>query len=872
MLHQSGITLRPRVRGRLAGGVCTLALGVAALGPAHALAEESAKKDASTVSEVVVTAEYRETNLQKTPISISAVNSQMLEQRGITNVMDVANSVPNVSMRMGSSGSGMSNAAFIRGIGQSDFLFAYSPRIAFYIDGVYFSTVYGSTFDLLDIDRIEVLRGPQGVLSGRNATGGAIRIFSKKPTGDGSGYIEGTGGSLNRFDMKGVVDVPLVDDKLMARLSAMHTQHDGWVKLMNFACVNPGLAGLLPNKGTNTSDGCQVGTLGAENTWAVRGQLRWIVNDRIEDNLAGDYSNSNNTASPDVLIAPLQFDTLDRQAQYSLIPVGFPNNAPLPNGLTTWFGNIGGPDYHLPLSSTCLTGQLASGFAPPATDPRTFCPPSAALAAALYPGNPFVSYASFGNPGLSGSNPAGENLPAAYGNYLDKHSSFLDPNIYKLKQYGVSNTLDVEIAPNVHLNSITAFRGYSGTFGSSQSAIAVPIQEAYQGVSHHQFSEEAVLTGNLFDKRLDWTLGGFFLNAGERNTGRVDFEGFAFFGGPDVQDFLIDDPATLKNRSAFVDGNLHITNQLSVDAGVRFSHETKTYAFTRHYYFYQGLDDPTVLNVTLQGTTDKESKWTPRVAVKYDLTPDISAYASYSTGFTAGGINGRPFNTSTDIFPYGPEDVTAYEAGLKTEWFDHRLRLNGDVFYTDYTNIQVTELGSAANGHPATVFFTANGGQAHITGFEAEAEARPVPGLLINASLGYTHFKYAQIDTGVSLSLDSPQLLVPDWNAAIGVQYDIDIGRLGVLTPRIDANYRSTTYFSPTEPDSPLANQPGYTLVNARLTWRPRDPHWSVSGQITNLGNKLYYTQKFNGLTGFGTAYGTVGEPREFTVTLRRSF
>ena len=352
----------------------------------------------------------------------------------------------------------------------------------------------------------------------------------------------------------------------------------------------------------------------------------------------------------------------------------------------------------------------------------------------------------------------------------------------------------------------------------------------------------------------------------------MDFEGFAFFGGPDVQDFIIDDPATLKNRSAFVDGKLNVTDKLSVEGGVRYSHETKTYSFTRHYFFYQGLDDPTVLNVTLQGTNDSESKWTPRAIVQYQATPNILAYASYSTGFTAGGINGRPFNTATDIFPYGPEDVTSYEAGLKTELLGHRLRLNGDVFWTDYTNIQVTELGSAANGHPATVFFTANGGEARIKGFELEAELRPVSGLLINASLGYNKFKYTRIDPGVSLSLDSPQLLVPDWTSSIGAQYTMNLGPMGTLTPRLDASFQSRVSFSATEPNNPYASQPSYTLLNARLTWRPMDAMWSVSGAVSNLTDKLYYTQKVDGRTGFGTAYGTVGEPREFTITVRRSF
>jgi iron complex outermembrane receptor protein len=95
---------------------------------------------------------------------------------------------------------------------------------------------------------------------------------------------------------------------------------------------------------------------------------------------------------------------------------------------------------------------------------------------------------------------------------------------------------------------------------------------------------------------------------------------------------------------------------------------------------------------------------------------------------------------------------------------------------------------------------------------------------------------------------------------------------MGILTPRVDVTWQSTIHFSATELTDPLANQPSYGLVNARLTWRPIDGKWTLSGAVTNLGNKLYYTQKFDGLTSFGTATGQVGMPREFTVSIRRSF
>ena len=854
-----------------------LAIPLALSGGGKALAADDEKDAGSTLSEVVVTAEFRQQNLQKSPIAITAINSEMLAQRSITNSLDVTQAAPNILMRQGSSGAGSSNQAFIRGIGQADFLFAYSPRISFYIDDVYFSTVYGSVFDLVDVDSVEIRRGPQGTLSGRNAVGGAISIRSKKPRGDGSGYLEATGGSLDRLAIKGAIDMPIVPEKLMVRLSGYQNRNDGWVDLVNFACANPQFAYRLPKKGTNTKDGCDVGTLGGNDTWAVRGQVRWVLNDKIENNLAVDYLSQHNGSSPDVLTAPVQVDTFNRNGQAP------PGSLTTPNGLGVWLGNVGGPDYGIPLTANCLTGITQFSGTPAGFDfrPRQYCQPSGAFLGALYPNNPYVSYASFGNPGLNGiHDSSGVSDPTYPRNpYYNRNAGFLDPPGDKLKQYGLANTLTAEITEDIRVKSVTAWRGYSGTFAASQSAIALPIQESYQGVSHHQFSEELTFTGELFEKRLEWALGGFYLNTGERNTGRVQFEGFAIAGGPDVQDFLIDDPATLKNRSAFAHANFHLTDQLTLEGGIRFSHEKKTYAFTRQYIFYQGYATPP--SVSTVGTDDVEEKWTPRFSLQYQATPDVLLYASYSTGFTAGGINGRPFdarvpsaatNGQGDIFPYGPEDVKAYEVGLKTQLFDRRVRFNTAGFFTKYDNIQVTLLGSLT-GRPTTIFYTANGGSAEIKGFEAEVEAHPFAGWLINSSVGYTDFKYTKLATGVAgLTLNSVETNVPKWTVSAGTQYDIDLGDTGTLTPRFDVNWRSTIYFNGNDTVSEITKQKGYAIMNARLTWRAANGDWSVSGAVTNLADKLYYNQKVDGRTGFGTAYGQVGQPREWTVTVRRNF
>ena len=165
-------------------------IAAAGLGAPQALAQEKAKdKDASSVAEVVVTAQFRQQNLQTTPLSITAVNAAMLDARGQTRITEVAAQAPNVQLEPNPAGGGNSMKAYIRGVGQSDQDPALDPGVGIYVDDVNFGTVTGSIFDLLDLDRVEILRGPQGTLSGMNAVGGAIKLYSKKPDGNGGGFI-----------------------------------------------------------------------------------------------------------------------------------------------------------------------------------------------------------------------------------------------------------------------------------------------------------------------------------------------------------------------------------------------------------------------------------------------------------------------------------------------------------------------------------------------------------------------------------------------------------------------------------------------------------------------------------------------------------
>ena len=291
-----------------AGGASLLALaaGLGLAGTAHAQdGEEPAERSSSSgVEEIVVTAQFREQNLQRTPLAITAVSSQMLEARSQTNISEVANQAPSVTLKPQGAAYGPALGASIRGIGQFDFNPALEPGVGVYVDDVYYATLTGSIFDLLDLERVEVLRGPQGTLAGRNSIGGAIKLYSKKPTGDDGGYVQATYGSRNRLDLRASGDFTIADG-LYGRISGVSKSQEGYVDRLDFGCVNPpgsannpAVGGIEPR--TNRAD-CLIAKDGEVNYQAVRGMLRWEVTPDIDVTLIGDYTHDDRNVAGSVL-------------------------------------------------------------------------------------------------------------------------------------------------------------------------------------------------------------------------------------------------------------------------------------------------------------------------------------------------------------------------------------------------------------------------------------------------------------------------------------------------------------------------------------------------------------------------------------------
>src|SRR2546423_2724396 len=187
------------------GGCLNSAVAAAVLGPlaltshsaagaqrASASEPPAAQRGADEVEEVVVTAQFRQQRSQETPLAITALSGAMLEARSQVMIADVANEAPSVTLKPNSATYGSSLAANIRGVGQFDFHPALEPGVGVYVDDIYYPTLTGSILDLLDLDRVEVLRGPQGTLAGKNSIGRAIKLDSKRPTGSDTGYFSVT--------------------------------------------------------------------------------------------------------------------------------------------------------------------------------------------------------------------------------------------------------------------------------------------------------------------------------------------------------------------------------------------------------------------------------------------------------------------------------------------------------------------------------------------------------------------------------------------------------------------------------------------------------------------------------------------------------
>jgi iron complex outermembrane receptor protein len=829
------------------------ALAAGGFGGAAQAQEQSAPQDQantpSGVEEIVVTARFRSENLQKTPLAISAISAAKLEERGATNILGVASAAPNVVLNQLGAGFGPTLSASIRGLVYNDFKAVQEATVPIYIDDIVLGRNLGSITDLLDLERVEVLRGPQGTLFGKNAIGGVIRLITKKPGPNTEGAIEGTVGNYNRLEVRASFNTPLAEN-LFARFSFSAKRRDGFVKVVDFVCdmkargtpelagINDGVVGwnsttntpimgtvgsaadnafALPTQvsGNGSNKGCNVDEMGGEQSIGGRAAFLYKMGDQFELNLSGDLMHVDQSGPPDYIFA---------------INPNIANTTGA-GGAALFNRQVALPNFGVPFDQRFLTSD------------------------------PHKIYASF----------------------VDPVSGIKTPNETVVTNWGVAGTLDWLGTEELNGKLIVGYRKLVSNFGRDSDGSPLAQNHTYDYFRDKQFTAEARLSGLAFGEVTEWTVGAFYFHADDYNSNISIANPYPANLTGDIDRI---DSQTTKNYAAFAHLVNHLTDALTLTAGLRYTHDEKEVLQRRlkrdgTNVIFPGAGGRPAAPLSLVPLTNSANRFTPMINVSYQWTADLMTYLSYQRGFRGGGFNPRPTNLQTQA-SFGPEDLDAFELGFKSEMFDRRLRINADVFFMVYKNLQ---LNTTFDTNPGVTTIIQNAGKAHMPGVEVELLAEPVRNWTIEGSLGYLGFKYKDLgraDPAVLIAAgqagaaaESPcrtcrPRRAPEWTISAGTTYKIEMGSVGSLALHGDLSYQSRVYFA--DNNNLRASQAPYTVFNARITWENEEGDWSASLFGTNLTDKLYSVGKLDFYNSFSTVESSWGRPREWGISVKKRF
>ena len=694
--------------------------------------------------DIIITATKKETNLQRTPIAITALSGDALSNQHVVSIGDIQGLVPGFQF---SATAGFANFT-LRGVGINLLDPLIEGSVAVHLNGVYVSRPQSQLAGFYDVANIEALRGPQGTLYGRNATAGSININTVMPTDTWTGNFSVTAGNYNQIRVEGGVGGPIAGDKLLLRIAGFSEDRSGY--------------------GKNVANGHDVDDFHAR---AIRATLLFKPSSDLTATIIGEYYRQKDASG------------------------GFhyfgPSNIGLPGQATT-----------LPLY------QRLGGF---------------------------VS-----------SNPLDE-------------AADIDP-LYYLETYAFTGKLEWKVADGLTLRSITAYRDQKNHIFATSAPGAGPTPEYLDyGEPAHQFSEE--FQANFVRGPFDLTAGLYYFSERDEANPLTLVENAAEFGGSKTQllnFFSFPGIIYTRSKAAFAQATVNVTDQLSLTAGIRYSHDFKR--FEQHNNGIS-ISQPYIpgQQFPLTGVrTESFEAWTPKFGIQYQITPRILLYATYAKGFKSGGFD--PDDTSATGGVLKPEKLTDYEGGIKTTFFGGRGRLNLAAFYYDYKNLQL----QTSNG---TNFILVNAESAKLYGGEAEFSILATRNLQFDLTAAYLHTRY-----GNYLSVDTARRLLgvvnfkgntltnaPTFQGTAAAEYTFDLPR-GGLALRGEVNYSSKVYLLPN--NLFIGAQNAYAKVNLFLTYRDK-AGWSFGPFVRNLTNKITKTEI--NISG-AELNGSVSPPRTFGV------
>lgn len=822
----------------------------------------------AAVPDIVVTAQKRSENVQRVPIAISAFSSSMLQERAVSSVAQLSGLTPNVNLDAGTpfSGSPAVLSAFIRGIGSDDFAFNIDPGVGIYIDGVYLARSVGANQDLLDVERIEVLKGPQGTLFGRNTIGGAISIVTRDP-GDKFRFTgDVTTGSFNLLQVRGSVDVPIADN-LGGSLTFGVKKRDGYFQRLPYPdprATNSASYTSFPSSGYSSPS-----REGGDDSWNLRGKLKWRSGD-VSVTIAGDYTHENSGGLANTLLA------VD-----PTIPGNFagttnlPGTALDPSG-TTGFNFAGLYNFCIGSTSAQIAARNAQalcGVRGTQYNTALHLPP---LASVNVDGNPNNDLLPYDNRFVTGN----------------KDTSYATGNDFsRMTSYGIAGTIDWKLSPVTTLRSITAYRRLDWRSGTDGDGSPLNFLQLSFAMKQWQFSQELQLLGSALDEKVHYVLGGYYFKESGGLHDYVTFgEGMLQVDGPN-------DLAT-RNYATFAQIDYRPVNLIGITVGGRYTHEDKQFLGGQqelngfNYKLFgcsdadgnvtpngpfplapttcqQGIGYPDPSNPVRVYPTDLNkltfNNFSPKIGLQLYPTDRIMAYASWSKGYKTGGWTTRLTSPQAVAPSFGPEKASTFEIGFKSQFFDRKLQFNAAAFTTDYRGIQ---LNFQEGDSPAI----RNAGNARIKGVEAEAVLAPVAGLVVNASLGYIDAYYTSVLPGVE-AVSGPNIYqagtyagaslpkTPKWKINLSPRYEARLANGGSLVFLADWTHATSVWNDAQR--TYILRRPTIDVVNLSATYREPAGHWNLTAGGTNVTGNRYLTTGNENLTD-GAFFGTYSRPAEW--------
>ncbi len=768
----------------------------------------AANRRAATVpapETVIVTARRREESVMEVPASIDVLTRNDLEGKNIENLLLANGQFNNVSIRTDPFNGAAGVQISMRGVAGA----------VLYQDGV--PVKFGALPAMIDIERVEVMQGPQGTLFGRNAIGGAIQTVTQKPEQTLFSVVEVAGGSLGRADVRGKVNVPL-NSEIAASITAASLNRDAFV--------------------TSTATGDR---FGSQEDRFVRLDGLWSPDPDTEVRL--QYAQLRNKSNGQAYV---------NFRLESVCP-----GDPVPQG---YFARSGRQVFSAP-NAYCILSGLDLDGATPGSQP--------------YAGE-FQSYGqqeAYRNTIKSTDMAWWQDIHDVKLDLKTRLSERVTGRALFSRRWGTENSTE-----DLDGTGLDIFQNSLNEFQEKSDVRTAELQLVYES---RRFSGITGLyweySPGAFQKRLSWlhnelTIPRLQAAAENAYPGSTSFRDHPESAPFNTAEFFRISKTSSEQWAAFSEWSYAVSAALKLNAGIRFTRQSD-----RRVRYLPGAQGaarmPPVRCCNLEQGVDylapagpAESiklpvytQWTPRFSMQYSWNAGLMTYLSYAEGGSAGGldVNAPP---GTPNRSYRPQTIRSVEGGLRTQTDSGQTDLRLAAFYTNFDDVQITE-----EIFPGTLM-TGNA-QARIYGLEVEGSQRFARWEL-NYGLGWLTAEYTDVGTTSNLLKSSPFAYAPELNLSIGGVYRRNVGRYE-LSAQLDHTWQGSTV---TSADPILAEPvPSRGLLSTRLEIAPVDGLWKLALSGTNLGNEFYITNGFL-LPADQSFVGTMGRPREWALTLSMRF